>query len=100
MRLDRFLWFARIVKTRSQAQDLAASGHLRIDGQATDKPAAAVRIGSVLAFANPAGRVRALRIELLPTRRGPPDEGRACYADLLEKDLSIRATVDGATARA
>lgn len=100
MRLDRFLWFARIVRTRQAAQELAASGRLRIDGRATDKPAAPVRIGCVLAFASPTGRVRALRIELLPARRGPPDEGRACYSDLLEMDRSTRATVDEATARA
>lgn len=100
MRLDRFLWFARLVKTRGQAQDLAASGHLRIDGRPTDKPAAPVRIGCVIAFASPTGRVRALRIALLPTRRGGPDEGRACYSDLLEKDRPARATVDEAIARA
>ena len=33
IRLDRFLWFARITKTRSLAQALAAQGRLRIDGR-------------------------------------------------------------------
>ena len=32
MRLDRFLWFARLVKTRSAAQDMAEAGTLRLDG--------------------------------------------------------------------
>ena len=50
MRLDRFLWFARIVKTRSFAQSLATAGHLRLDGRAIDRAAAPVRIGSVLTF--------------------------------------------------
>lgn len=100
MRLDRFLWFARIVKTRGLAQDMAASGRLRIDGRAVDKPAALVRIGCVIAFATPGGRVRALRVEALPPRRGPPEEGRACYCDLIENGRSERASVDDTGARA
>ncbi|MEG3176826.1 RNA-binding S4 domain-containing protein [Sphingomonas sp. RB3P16] len=100
MRIDRFLWFARIVKTRGIAQDMAASGHVRIDGRAIDKPAAPVRIGCVIAFASPSGRVRALRVEALPARRGPPEEARGLYSDLLENARSERASVDAAGARA
>lgn len=100
MRIDRFLWFARIVKTRGIAQAMAASGHLRIDGCAIDKPAAGVRVGCIIAFATPGGRVRALRVEALPMRRGPPEEARACYIDLLENAPSMRAGVDGGSARA
>ena len=100
MRLDRFLWFARIVKTRAIAQGMAGSGRVRIDGRAVDKPAALVRIGSVVAFATHAGRVRALRVVLLPQRRGPPEEGRSCYDDLLENGRSERASVDAGDARA
>ena len=100
MRLDRFLWFARIVKTRGVAQDLAASGHLRLDGRAVDKAAAAVRIGCVIAFATPSGRIRAVRVEALPTRRGPAEEARCCYVDLIENSGSARASVDAASARA
>ena len=104
MRLDCFLWFARIVKTRSIAQGMAASGRLRIDGRAVDRPAAAVRIGSVLAFATPSGRIRAIRVECLPERRGPPEAGRACYVDLIENDRTATAisdaNIDGADARA
>lgn len=100
MRLDRFLWFARIVKTRAIAQTMAASGHVRVDGRAVDKPATLVRIGSVIAFATPAGRVRALRLVVLPQRRGPPEEGRGCYDELLENTRPTRASVDGGDARA
>jgi ribosome-associated heat shock protein Hsp15 len=82
MRLDRFLWHARIVKTRAFAQALAGSGHLRIDGRAVDRAAAPVRVGNVLTFVDHRGAVRAIRIAVLPARRGPPAEARACYADL------------------
>lgn len=100
MRLDRFLWFVRIVKTRDLAHAMATGGRVRIDGRAVDKAAAPVRIGCVIAFATPSGQVRALRVEALPTRRGPPDEARTCYVDLIEKDRLMLANVDGEGARA
>jgi len=81
MRLDRFLWFARIVKSRSAAQAVAEKGTLRIDGRRIERSAAPVRIGSVLAFPLH-GLVRVLRVEALPRRRGPPAEALACYQEL------------------
>jgi ribosome-associated heat shock protein Hsp15 len=82
MRLDKFLWFARIVKTRSFAQRLAEEGHMRIDGRPTDRAAAPVRPGNILTFATHRGEVRTIRIEALPIRRGPPSEAQLCYQDL------------------
>ena len=87
MRLDRFLWFARIAKTRSAAQAIAEKGTLRIDGRRIERSAAPVRIGSVLAFPL-YGKVRALRIEALPARRGPPAEALACYQNLITEPES------------
>ncbi|RYY26356.1 MAG: RNA-binding S4 domain-containing protein [Sphingomonadales bacterium] len=81
MRLDRFLWFARIAKTRSVAQAIAEKGTLRLDGRRIERSAVPVRIGSVLAFPL-YGEVRVIRIEALPERRGPPDEALACYQNL------------------
>ena len=81
MRLDKYLFFARFVKTRGLAQKLIEEGHLRIDGHATDRAHREVRPGSVLTFAL-AGKVRVVRIETLPTRRGPAPEAHSCYVDL------------------
>ena len=81
MRLDRFLWFTRLVKTRTLAQELAAEGRLRIDGRVIDRAAAPIRIGNILTFAL-RGEVRVLRVEALPGRRGPAPEARACYCEL------------------
>jgi len=81
LRLDKFLWFARLVKTRARAQEIAAEGHLRIDGRAVDRAHAEVRPGQVLAFPLN-GRVRVLRVEALPGRRGPAPEAQGCYTDL------------------
>jgi ribosome-associated heat shock protein Hsp15 len=82
MRLDRFLWFARLAKTRERAQALASDGHLRIDGRAIDRAHAPVRIGNILTFVH-AGHVRVIRVEALPARRGPAPEANACYQDLI-----------------
>ena len=81
LRLDKFLWFARIVKTRSAAQTLAEQGRIRIDGRVVDRAHAAVRAGDVLSFAQ-RGQVRVLRVEALPARRGPAADARAVYSEL------------------
>ena len=94
MRLDLFLWFARIVKTRSFAQGLATAGHMRLDGRVIDRAAAPVRIGTVLTFATHRGDVRAIRVVALPARRGPPAEARGCYEDLVLANVSQQAPGD------
>ena len=82
MRIDMFLWFVRLAKTRSLAQDLACDGRLRIDGRRIERSAAPVRVGNILTFALH-DRVRVLRVEALPTRRGPAPEARGCYQELV-----------------
>jgi len=84
MRLDRFLWFARLSVSRSFAQRLVERGHLRLDGRPVCKPATLVRIGQVLTFATHQGDIRVVRIEALPLRRGPLPEARDCYTDMID----------------
>jgi ribosome-associated heat shock protein Hsp15 len=81
LRLDKFLWFARIVKTRALAQALAQGGRIRLNGRLVDRAHAPVRPGDVLSFAQ-RGAVRVLRIDALPGRRGPAAEARAHYCEL------------------
>ena len=81
LRLDKFLWFARIVKTRSAAQALAEDGRIRIHGRVVDRAHAPVRVGDVLSFAQ-RGEVRVLKVEALPKRRGPPAAARLLYCEL------------------
>ena len=80
-RLDKFLWFARVVKTRALAQQLAEQGRLRLNGRVVDKAHAPVRPGDVLSFARH-GEVRVLKVETLPARRGPAAEARTHYCEL------------------
>ena len=81
MRIDRFLHCIRLVKSRGLAQDVIATGHLRIDGKRVAKPSEPVRVGCTIAFPLHE-RVRVLRVLALPERRGPPAEARACYEEL------------------
>jgi ribosome-associated heat shock protein Hsp15 len=81
LRLDKFLWFARIAKSRALAQQLAETGRIRLNGRLIDRAHAPVRAGDVLSFAQ-RGAVRVLRIEALPVRRGPAAEARAHYCEL------------------
>ncbi|HEX6742103.1 MAG TPA: RNA-binding S4 domain-containing protein [Sphingomicrobium sp.] len=81
MRIDRFLFFIRLVKSRTLAQAMIESGHARIDGARVEKPSAEVRVGSIVALPLH-GRVRVLKVLALPSRRGPAPEARACYEEL------------------
>ena len=81
MRIDRFLFFIRLVKSRTLAQAIVGTGHVRIDGKRALKPSEEVRKGSIIALPL-SGQVRVLRVLSLPTRRGPGPEARACYEEL------------------
>jgi len=87
MRIDRFLFFIRLVKSRTLAQAVIATGHARIDGRRVEKASEEVRIGSTVALPLH-GRVRVLRVLCLPERRGPAAEARACYEELGIDELS------------
>ena len=81
MRLDRYLWFVRLARTRSAAQALAAAGTLRLDGRRIDRAHVPVRVGATIAFMQ-GDRVRVVRVAALPTRRGPAAEAQTMYVDL------------------
>jgi ribosome-associated heat shock protein Hsp15 len=93
LRLDKFLWFARIVKTRALAQQLAEGGRIRIAGRVADRAHAPVRVGDVLSFAL-RGQVRVIRIEALPVRRGPAAEARLAYSEVPEGPLTSQGGGD------
>ena len=81
MRIDRFLFFIRLLKSRTLAQGLIETGHVRIDGRRVEKSSDEVRVGSVIALPLH-DRVRVLRVLSLPERRGPAAEASACYQEL------------------
>jgi ribosome-associated heat shock protein Hsp15 len=81
IRLDKWLWHARLCKTRSLAARLIAEGKVRVNTVRVSKPATLVRIGDGITFARD-GRVHVLRILGLGERRGPAPEARQLYLDL------------------
>jgi ribosome-associated heat shock protein Hsp15 len=82
LRIDRWLWCARLFKTRSAAAAAVRAGHVRLNGQRI-KPAHAVRIGDSLTVQH--GEVeRAFTIAAIPVRRGPAPEAAASYVETPE----------------
>ncbi len=81
MRLDRLLCYLRFVRTRSRAQALVETGHVRCNGVRVERASQPIAPGDVLTI--PLGRtVRVIAIDRLPARRGPAPEARACYREL------------------
>jgi len=80
-RIDKWLWHARIVRTRSAAAALAESGHARLNGTRVTAASKAVKSGDVVTIALDA-RVRVLKVTGFALRRGGAEEGRALYEDM------------------
>ncbi len=81
MRIDRFLHCIRLAKSRTLAQAMIETGHVRIDRKRVEKPSEPVRVGSVLALPL-RDEIRILRVLALPTRRGPAAEAKACFEEV------------------
>ena len=60
-RIDKWLWHSRLVRTRAAAADLAASGHVRVNGTRVTAPSRAVRPGDVVTVSLYQG-VRVLKV--------------------------------------
>jgi ribosome-associated heat shock protein Hsp15 len=87
VRIDRYLFLIRLVKSRTLAQAVIEGGHVRIDGRRVEKPSEEVRVGSIIALPLQ-GKVRVLRVVSLPVRRGPAPEAQACYQELAVDEKS------------
>jgi ribosome-associated heat shock protein Hsp15 len=80
-RIDKWLWHARVVRTRSAAAALAASGHVRVNGQRIDAASRAVKAGDVVTVALDR-TVRVMRVVNFADRRGSAPAARVLYEDL------------------
>lgn len=91
MRIDRFLFFIRLVKSRTISQHVIDEGRVRIDGKRVEKSSDEVRAGSIVALPLH-GQVRIIRVLSLPSRRGPASEARACYEELTQGNPGLSET--------
>ena len=81
LRIDKLLFFLRLVRTRSLAQALVGAGHIRIAGRRIERASHGVAVADVVTIPLGSG-VLVFELLALPTRRGPSDEARACYRAL------------------
>jgi ribosome-associated heat shock protein Hsp15 len=86
-RLDKWLWHARVVRTRSAAAALVEAGHVRVNGERTTASSRALRTGDVVTIALDRA-VRVLKVMGFAERRGSPDAARALFDDLSRTDAN------------
>ena len=80
IRLDRWLWAARLYKSRSLAQEACTGGKVDVNGQVA-KPSRLVRVGDRL-LVTMGDSPREFVIRGAAERRGPATEARLLYEDL------------------
>ena len=85
-RLDKWLGHARVVKARTSAAALVASGHVRINGTREKSPGHAVKLGDVVTVALD-NSVRVLKVIGFAERRGDAASARELYEDLQAGNL-------------
>ena len=80
-RIDKWLFFARIAKSRSIAQRMVADGRVRLNREKVEAASATVRVEDVLTVALDR-RVLVLKVVAPGARRGPASEAQALYHDM------------------
>jgi ribosome-associated heat shock protein Hsp15 len=83
-RVDKWLFFVRLVKSRSMAAKLAGAGHVKINDRASDGGDNAVRIGDIVSVKLERHHV-IYKVAKLGDRRGPAAEAQLLYEDLTPK---------------
>ena len=80
-RVDRWLWYVRVAKSRTLAAGLVTEGRVRLNSTKTTKPSQSVKPGDVLTI-TVGHRIRILQVAALGVRRGPAPEAQLLYVDL------------------
>jgi len=80
-RIDKWLWHSRVVRTRTAAAELAASGHVRVNGARVKAPSRMLRVGDVVTVSLYQG-VRVLKVMGFAGQRGSGAAARLLFEDL------------------
>ncbi|MEQ1651002.1 MAG: RNA-binding S4 domain-containing protein, partial [Hyphomicrobium sp.] len=95
-RLDQWMWFARVTKSRTLAQALIERGKVRVNGSKVDRPSIAVKPTDVLTVsAGP--RVRIIAIKAIGVRRGPATEAQGLFEELTPEPDRTKSTAKDKT---
>ena len=81
LRLDKWLWQARFIRSRQLADALVAARRVRVNEQLVAKTHQLVRPGDVITLTE-REHVRVLRVRALGERRGPAVEARGLYEEI------------------
>jgi ribosome-associated heat shock protein Hsp15 len=98
-RLDKWLWFARVMKSRTSAAQLVGGGKVRVNRVRVVKPSHLLHEGDVLTIAL-RGEVRVLEVLAVGERRGPPQEARLLYRAVTATPGTAEAAEAGTSHRA
>ncbi len=86
-RIDKWLWHARVVRTRSSAAALCDQGHVRLNGTRVAANSQPVRTGDVITVALDR-TVRIMKVQGFAERRGDAQAARPLYEDLTPSPAS------------
>jgi ribosome-associated heat shock protein Hsp15 len=79
-RIDKWLFFSRLAKSRSLAQDWVGGGHVSVNGEKVRRSSAEVKVGDRLEVLVER-RTYVVVVKAPGERRGPYEEARLLYDD-------------------
>lgn len=89
-RIDKWLFFARVVKSRSLAAKLAVGGKVRVNRDKIDQASHQVKIGDVLTITLER-RILVYKVLASGERRGPAPQAQLLYEDLSPPSIAVAA---------
>jgi ribosome-associated heat shock protein Hsp15 len=81
LRVDKWLWYARVVKTRTLAANTVKAGKVRVNHDKISSPSRNLAPGDVLTVTLER-QIKVLKILALGSGRGPASEAQQLYEDL------------------